>query len=132
MLKEYFEPKSIWEKKCSSCHSRKKGAGGGSYEISFYFESFTDFIVLTSNGGVQVRGKDDYHVYVKTWQRSQFVDLKVTELLSRFSSGIESIEVRGCGNKYSRIFGSYEHYLNWLGFPQQMNLIDVEVDKEST
>jgi len=111
---------------------KKERCWGGSYEISFYFESFTDFIVLTSNGSVQVRGKDENHVYVKPWQRSQFVDLNVTELLSRFSSCVESIVVLGCGNTYSRLFGSYEQYLNWLGFPQQMNLIDVEVDKEST
>jgi len=131
MLKEYFEPKSIWEKSVQVATQERKVLGG-SYEISFYFESFTDFIVLTSNGSVQVRGKDEYHVYVKPWQRSQFADLQVTEFLSRFSSCVESIEIKGCGNKYSRLFGSYEQYLNWLGFPQQMNLIDLEVDKEST
>jgi len=127
MLKEYFEPKSLWEKSVQVASQERKILGG-SYEISFYFETFNDFIVLIPKGHVQVKGRDEYHVYVKPWQRSQFSEYRVTELFSRFSSTVEGIEIKGCGNDYSRLFDSYEDYLNWLGFPQQMNLIELEED----
>ena len=45
------------------------------------------------------------------------------QVLEKYSSSIESIEVKGCGNPYVKEFRSYDAFLNWLGFPQQLDLL---------
>lgn len=121
-MSDHFDPKKLMQK-ATEIVSKERKVIGGSYEVVFYFTSGSDFLVFTATGLVQAKGKDHYHVYVKPWEKSLFASFTASEVLEKFSSKIENIEVKGCGNSYLKLFSTYDAFLNWLGFPRQLDLL---------
>lgn len=122
MLSEHFDPKKIMQKATGMAGGERKVVGG-SYEVAFYFSGVSDFLVFTAVGLVQARGRDADHVYMKPWEKSLFSSMTPAQVLEKFNSKVEWIEVRGCGSGYRRNFTSYEAFLSWLDFPRQLNLL---------
>lgn len=129
MIKEYFEPHALKEKVKEAASNERK-VMGGSYDASFFLREFEDFIVLTPNGEFLAKGKDEHHLYVKPWEKSQYADLKPAEVLVRHAQDVQKIEIKGCGNEFFKTFPSYDSFLCWLGRPRQLSLIDL--DQECT
>lgn len=121
-MAEHFDPKKIMQKVTQMAASDRKVVGG-SYEVVFYFSGVGDFMVFTATGLVQAKGRDPHHVYVKPWEKSIFSLLTPAQVLEKFNSTMEMIEIKGCGSGYRKNFLSYEAFLNWLDFPQQLTLL---------
>ena len=121
-MNDHFDPKKIMGKVAQTSAAERKLIGG-SYEVVFYFSAATDFMVFTASGMVQAKGRDAYHVYVKPWEKSIFSQMSPAEVLEKFNSKIEWIEVQGRGSDYRRNFVNYEAFLNWLDFPKQLSLL---------
>jgi len=121
-MSEHFNPKAIMHRVIQAASEERKIIGG-SYEVTFYFQPLQDYLVFTASGLIQARGRDTYHVYIKPWEKSVFASLSCPEVLEKFSSKIESVEIKACGMPYHKVFASYDAFLNWLGFPQQLDLL---------
>lgn len=121
-MKDHFDPRKLMQRVLEIA-SRERKVLGGSYEVTFTFTQAGDFLVFTATGLLQAKSKDAYHVYVKPWEKSLFASLSAAEVLEKYSSQLEAIEIRGCGNSFRKIFPNYDAFLSWLGYPRQLDLL---------
>jgi len=121
-MSDLFNPKKIMQRVVETA-ARERKVIGGSYEATFRFSGIAEFLVFTAAGVVQAKGEDAYHVYVKPWGKSYFREWTPEQVLEKYSASVQTIEVRGCGGPYLKQFQGYDPFLNWLGFPRQLDLL---------
>jgi hypothetical protein len=76
----------------------------------FHFSNISDYIILSSNGQLNVRGgKEDLF---RAWGSSQFRNLAPNSVFQELEKEITKINIPVSGRYYS--FDSYSEFISWL------------------
>jgi hypothetical protein len=86
----------------------KKGDG----KAVFYFRNAKDYITLSPNGQLNVRGGEEG--LFKPWGRSEFKDFNPHSIFQELENEIKGISFIPASSNGVYSFGSYSEFINWL------------------
>jgi hypothetical protein len=80
----------------------------------FYFVGRNDYITLSPNGHLNVRGGREG--LFKAWGLSEFGDFKPQTIFRELENELLKIAVTNSAGNETHSFDSYNAFLNWLGY----------------
>ena len=80
----------------------------------FYFVGRNDYITLSANGHLNVRGGGEE--LFKAWGLSEFGDFKPPTIFRELENELLKIAVTNAAGNETHSFDSYDAFLNWLGY----------------
>jgi hypothetical protein len=81
--------------------------------IFFHFHEKTDFITLSSDGQLNVRGCKD-HLF-KFWGNSEFRNIKPNTVFQELEDKVIKVNFIPFSGNGHALFSSYNTFINWLG-----------------
>jgi hypothetical protein len=92
----------------------EKGRNG---KVSFHFSNMSDYITLSSNGQLNVRGGEED--LFRAWGSSEFKNLTPHAVFQELEKEIIKINIPMSGRDYS--FNSYSEFIGWLTYQGDKN-----------
>jgi hypothetical protein len=83
----------------------------------FHFKNMSDYITLSSNGQLNVRGGEED--LFRAWGNSEFRNLAPHAVFQELEKEIVKINVPVLGKEYS--FNSYSEFVSWLTYQSDKN-----------
>ena len=83
----------------------------------FHFSNISDYITLSSNGQLNVRGGEED--LFRAWGNSEFRNLTPHAVFQELEKEIVKINIPVSGKGYS--FNSYSEFVNWLTYQSDKN-----------
>ena len=83
----------------------------------FYFSGTSDYITLSSNGQLNVRGGEED--LFRTWGSSEFRNLTPLTVFQELEDRIIKIDIPVSGRDYS--FDSYSEFISWVTYQSDKN-----------
>jgi len=95
---------------------KEKYPGG---RVFFYFSDRDDYVALSSNGHLNVRGGEED--MFRAWGSSEFRNLKPQSLFQELEKELIKIIVVPASNRENYSFDSYNDLISWLTFQADEN-----------